>query len=277
MRDPALHDWPELTTIAATSRATESASASSSRMMLADLPPSSCATRLTVGAAFLATSMPARVDPVNETMSTSGCEDNATPTVGPSPLTRLNTPGGTPASSRISANTSPLSGAISDGLSTTVQPAARAGATLAPIWFSGQFQGVISAQTPTGSRTTVVELTFSSNSKFFSASRPNMRCPRPAGACAPCARLTGAPISMLTASARSPRRREYTSMIFSNNEIRSSRVVSENVSNALRAAATACSTSFSSPRAIVATTSSVAGLMTSRVEVDTGSTHCPSM
>ena len=50
--------------------------------MLADLPPSSWATRFTVGAAFWATSMPARVEPVNDTMSTSGCDDSAAPTVG---------------------------------------------------------------------------------------------------------------------------------------------------------------------------------------------------
>ncbi len=39
--------------------------------MLADLPPSSWATRFTVGAAACATSTPARVEPVNDIMSTS--------------------------------------------------------------------------------------------------------------------------------------------------------------------------------------------------------------
>ena len=34
---------------------------------------------------------------VNDTMSTSGWQDKAAPTVGPSPFTRLNTPAGTPA------------------------------------------------------------------------------------------------------------------------------------------------------------------------------------
>ena len=48
----------------------------------------------------------------------------------------------------ISENTMPLMGAISLGLSTMVQPAAMAGATLQTIWLSGQFQGVISATTP---------------------------------------------------------------------------------------------------------------------------------
>ena len=50
----------------------------------------------------------------------------------------------------------PEIGAISDGFSTTVQPAAIAGATLQTIWLSGQFHGVISAQTPIGSLTTMV-------------------------------------------------------------------------------------------------------------------------
>src|SRR6266478_4446566 len=59
--------------------------------------------RLTVGAARLATSTPARVEPVNEIMSMSGCSLMAAPTSGPRPLTRLNTPFGTPASCRISA------------------------------------------------------------------------------------------------------------------------------------------------------------------------------
>ena len=52
-----------------------------------------------------------------------------------------------------SAKRRPLTGAISDGLSTMVQPAASAGPTLHVIWFSGQFQGVIMPTTPTGSFT----------------------------------------------------------------------------------------------------------------------------
>ncbi len=99
-------------------------------MMLADLPPSSWATRFTVGAAFSATSTPARVEPVNETMEISGCDAIAEPTVGPSPLTRLKTPAGTPASSMISARIIASNGAISLGFRTMVQPAASAGATL---------------------------------------------------------------------------------------------------------------------------------------------------
>ena len=81
--------------------------------MLADLPPSSCATRLTVSAAAFATATPARVEPVNDIMSMPGCDDIAAPTVGPSPLTRLKTPAGTPASWSTSAISIAFSGAIS--------------------------------------------------------------------------------------------------------------------------------------------------------------------
>ena len=103
MRVGALQDWPELVMTARTPPVTAVFMSASSRMMFGLLPPSSWGTRLTVGAAFFATSMPARVEPVKDTMSTPGCELIAAPTPGPSPLTMLNTPGGTPAASRISA------------------------------------------------------------------------------------------------------------------------------------------------------------------------------
>ncbi len=55
----------------------------SSRMMFGDLPPNSTATFLTVAAASSLTRLPARVDPVNETMSTPGWAAIASPTTGP--------------------------------------------------------------------------------------------------------------------------------------------------------------------------------------------------
>ncbi len=105
--------------------------------MFADLPPSSSVTRFTVCAASSLTRFPARVEPVNDTMSTSGCAAIASPTTGPTPDTRLNTPAGRPASSMISASMNALIGATSLGFTTTVQPAASAGATFAAIWCSG--------------------------------------------------------------------------------------------------------------------------------------------
>src|SRR5678815_1402653 len=98
-------------------------------MIDADLPPSSSVTRLTVCAATSEIRRPARVEPVNEIMSTSGCLTSASPTTGPNPVTRLNTPLGSPTSCTTPARRNALNGAISDGLSTTVQPAASAGAT----------------------------------------------------------------------------------------------------------------------------------------------------
>ena len=134
MRVGALHDWPTLRMPAATAAGMARAKSASGRMTLGDLPPSSWATRLTVGAAACATSTPARVEPVIEIMSTSGCVASAAPTSGPSPLTRLNTPAGTPASCITSANSSALRGDSSLGFRTMVQPAASAGPTFAVIW-----------------------------------------------------------------------------------------------------------------------------------------------
>src|SRR5579863_8836676 len=151
MRVGALQDWPAFRKHACTPSLTALWKSASSKRMFADFPPSSCVTRLTVGAAAVATATPARVEPVNETIETSGCEAKAVPTVGPSPFTRLKTPGGTPASSRICAKRYAESGASSLGFRTIVQPAASAGPTLHAIWFMGQFQGVMSAHTPIGS------------------------------------------------------------------------------------------------------------------------------
>ena len=109
----------------------------SSRITFGDLPPSSSATGLTVAAASSETRLPALVEPVKETMSTPGWPATASPATGPVPLTRLKTPGGSPADSMISARMKAFSGTTSLGFSTTVQPAARAGATLSAIWFSG--------------------------------------------------------------------------------------------------------------------------------------------
>ncbi|MNI65543.1 hypothetical protein D3C73_1210550 [compost metagenome] len=125
-----MHDWPLLRKQLLTPWRTAASRSASARIRLADLPPSSWDTRLTVSAADLATAIPAPVEPVNDTMSMSGCRAIPSPTVGPSPLTRLNTPWGTPARCRISARYIADSGALSLGLSTMVQPAARAGPTL---------------------------------------------------------------------------------------------------------------------------------------------------
>ena len=153
----------------ATPSGTARARSASSRITFGDLPPSSIATGLTVAEASSETRRPARVEPVKETMSTPGCPATASPATGPVPVRRLKTPAGRPAASITSARMKALSGVTSLGLSTTVQPAARAGATLAAIWLSGKFQGVIAPSTPTGSRSTR-ELPISSSQAISSIS-----------------------------------------------------------------------------------------------------------
>src|SRR5690606_7190889 len=66
----------------------------------------------------------------------------------PLPVTTLKTPFGVPALSAKETKTSAVSGVSEAGLKTTVQPAARAGATFRVIIASGKFQGVMAATTP---------------------------------------------------------------------------------------------------------------------------------
>lgn len=87
-------------------------------------------------------------------MRTLGCSDKGFPTPAPSPLTRLNTPLGTPTLSKISAKIAAASGVSSDGLSTTGLPAANAAANFNDVWFVGKFHGVIKPDTPIASLTT---------------------------------------------------------------------------------------------------------------------------
>ena len=131
-------------------------SSASAKTTFAPLPPSSSATFFSVSAAALVIAIPARVEPVKDTMSTSGWVESCVPTPAPSPFTRLKTPGGSPASCTISAKTMDEIGAISEGFSTTLLPARIAGITFSVTWFIGQFHGVIRATTPTGSHATML-------------------------------------------------------------------------------------------------------------------------
>ncbi len=68
-------------------------------------------------------------------------------------MTTFTTPAGKPASTISSASSSVDVGVTSDGLTTTVLPAASAGKSFHPSSPSGVFHGVIAATTPIGSRT----------------------------------------------------------------------------------------------------------------------------
>ena len=83
--------------------------------------------------------------------ATSGCSTRGSPASAPKPVTTLTTPCGKPASSNRRASSSIDADANSEGLTTTVLPAASAGASFQQVSSSGEFQGVIAPTTPTGS------------------------------------------------------------------------------------------------------------------------------
>src|SRR5437763_1596433 len=94
---------------------------------------------------------PARSPPVNPTWATFGCVTSGSPTSRPSPATTLITPLGNPASANKPASSSIDADVNSEGLTTTVHPAANAGASFQLVSVSGEFHGVMIATTPFGS------------------------------------------------------------------------------------------------------------------------------
>src|SRR5690606_36703098 len=72
--------------------------------------------------------------------------------VAPSPVTTLNTLGRNPTPRSSTANSREEAAAYSDGLTTTEQPAAIAGAHFHATKSSGEFQAVRAPTTPTGSQ-----------------------------------------------------------------------------------------------------------------------------
>ena len=102
--------------------------------------------------------LPTAVEPVKLSLRTSGLLVISWPISAAGPVTTLNTPGGRPARSARRARASAEKGVRAAGLTTTGQPAARAGAALRVIIDEGKFHGVIAAHTPTGSRSTRMRL-----------------------------------------------------------------------------------------------------------------------
>ena len=117
-------------------------------------PPSSSTIFLMWWAARSARWRPTAVDPVKLMPRTSGRSKNSSASGTAPPagwVSTLQTPAGKPASSRISAITSPAAtGASSDGFSTTVLPQASGGATVRQARLKAPFHGVKPAITPSG-------------------------------------------------------------------------------------------------------------------------------
>src|SRR3954471_13413912 len=149
-REPAVQRWPLSVKIWATAASIPPSASQSANTTTGDLPPSSTEQRLSVPAALAITVRPVVVSPVKQTSWTPACATSAAPAVSPKPCTTLNTPGGSSASASTSASLVAVSGDHSAGLSTTVLPAASAGAIRQVESISGAFQGMISPATPTG-------------------------------------------------------------------------------------------------------------------------------
>ncbi len=84
-----------------------------------------------------------------------------------------------------------------------VQPAAMAGATLAEIWFSGQFHGVIIPATPMPSFTTRLFPRAQENSYSSSVLIICLMCTSAVTVCILCANPACAPISRVSTAAMS--------------------------------------------------------------------------
>ena len=70
----------------------------------------------------VATPAPTAWEPVKVTPRTRGSATSRSPTTRPGPITRLQTPSGTPAREMISASDQALAGTSSAGLHTTAHP-----------------------------------------------------------------------------------------------------------------------------------------------------------
>jgi hypothetical protein len=92
------------------------------------------------------------VEPVKDTLFTSGWAISAAPATEPWPRRTLKTPAGMPAWIASSARRSTVSGVSSAGLMMMVQPQARAGMTFHRAIIIGKFHGTMPATTPAGSR-----------------------------------------------------------------------------------------------------------------------------
>jgi hypothetical protein len=164
---------------------------------------------------------------------------------------------------KTSARAYAASGATSVGFSTTVQPAASAAPTFSTIWCRGKFHGVMHPTTPTGSRT-ISELPTSRPSKSkvraSSAKCAKLNVGRPT--CTTFAHASGMPMSLDSSAASSSVFATIASWVLCSRSARSAGGVCDQVANAVRAAATALSTSAAVPSATSAMTCSVAGLTT---------------
>ena len=151
MRERAQQSWPALSNTAYGAPAAAASRSASAKITLALLPPSSSVTGLMCCAQPAMICRPTSVEPVNTILPTSRCSTKRWPTTLPLPGSTWNTSSGSPASSASSARRMAVSGVSSAGLSTTVLPAASAGAKPHDAIGIGKFHGTMTPTTPIGS------------------------------------------------------------------------------------------------------------------------------
>ena len=116
------------------------------------MPPSSSEVFFSIGPVMPAMRRPTALLPVKLIALVPGWRTMASPTFGPSPFTTFSTPAGKPISAASAASIVAVRGVTSDGLATTVLPAARAGAIFQVNRYSGRFHGLMQPTTPSGRR-----------------------------------------------------------------------------------------------------------------------------
>ena len=128
MRSPAVQLWPALRKHASSVAVTAASRSASSRMTSGPFPPISRSNSLP--AARSATRCPVAIEPMKPTACVPGLAATSSPTTGPGPVTRLNTPAGRSASTMHSASFTAHTEVVGAGTHTTAFPAASAGATI---------------------------------------------------------------------------------------------------------------------------------------------------
>ena len=153
MRFAQTQVWPALRYLLAIAPSTAASMSASSNTMNGALPPSSSESFLIVGALCGIRMRPTSVEPVKLTVAHESLahEHLADLRSSASPVTHVeHARRHAGALRQLGAAPAPRAASASAGLTTTVQPAASAGATLRVIIAIGKFHGVIAAHTPIG-------------------------------------------------------------------------------------------------------------------------------
>ena len=195
------------------------------------------------------------------------------------PLTRLTTPAGSSISSSASKAICWVSGTCSEGLRTKALPQPIAKGRNQNGTIAGKLKGTIAAQTPTGWRT----VSASTPRETSSATRPWIVVgTAQAHSTISIIRATSArasaivfPISAVTERARSSRRPSSAARRAKSLRPRSITGTSRQAGSACRAAPTAASRSAEEESGTLASTSPVAGAVTSSDSAADGATHSP--